>query len=154
MQLAKRLLVSVFVVLALAGTVVALNQSPTYAAGAGGGGGGGGSSCGGRFLTFPAWYSGLVDPSTCDLLQPGKGSAPAIQGYIMRIVLNVIEILLQVVAYVTAGYIIYGGFKYLTSPSDSNKVAAARKTIQNALIGLIISFLSIAIVTLIAGNIK
>jgi len=94
MQIAKRLLVSVFLVLSLAGTVVALNQPPAYAAGAGGGGGG---RCGGRFLTFPTWYNGLIDPSTCDLLQPGKGGAPAIQGYIMRIVLNVIEILLQVV---------------------------------------------------------
>ena len=151
-QAAKRLLLSVFMVAALAGCVVTLSQAPAYAAGAGSPAGGG--NCGGRFLTFPTWYNGLINTSTCDMLAPGKNGAPEIQGYIFRIVLNVVEILLQIVAYVSAGYIIYGGFKYLTSPSDSNKVAAGRKTIQNALIGLVISFLSIAIVSLVAGNIK
>jgi len=113
------------------------------------------AECSDRFLTFPAWYRGLTD-SSCSLKSPSDlpgNDDTKLQRYILRIVLNVIEIGLQLVAYISVGFIIYGGFKYLTTASDSNKIAGGRKTIQNALIGLVIAFASIAIVNLIAGNI-
>ncbi len=125
--------------------VVPLTAPTTRAAGHANG-------CSSTFLTFPTWYDGLVN-ADCDIKQPGKNGAPELQGYILRIVLNILEIMLQLVAYATVGYIIYGGFKYLTSPSDSSKIAGGRKTIQNAIIGLVISFMSIAIVSLIGDNI-
>lgn len=138
----KRLAVALLMTVSLAGA--AMNVTTPTVAAAGGG-------CGGQFLTFPAWYDGLTD-SSCEMKQPGKG-APEIQGYIIVIVLNVLEIALQLIAYVSVGFIIYGGFKYITSPSDSSKIAGGRKTIQNAIVGLVISFLSIAIVNLISNNI-
>lgn len=140
----KQLLVAFVMMFSLSGTAMAVT-TPTAAAA--------GNGCSANFLTFPTWYRGLLNTSTCELEQPGKGRAPEIQGYIFVIVLNVLDMLLQLVAYVSVGFIIYGGFKYLTSPSDSSKIAGGRKTIQNAIIGLVISFASIAIVNLIAGNI-
>ncbi len=112
------------------------------------------NGCSDRFLTFPAWYRDVVD-SSCrvNIEAVGGSSDTQLQRFIFLIVLNVIEIGMQLVAYISAGFIIYGGFKYLTAASDSNKIAGGRKTIQNALIGLVISFASIAIVNLVAGNI-
>lgn len=110
--------------------------------------------CTSSFLTFPTWYNGVIDQSTCQLSVPkvdkNGGGLPT---FIFRIVLNIIEIALQLVAYAAAGYLIYGGFKYLTSAGSADRVVAGRKIIMNALVGLVISFMSVAIVTLVTANI-
>lgn len=144
----RRIVVGLMMVVSLVGIASVATTPTAYAAGSG---------CSDRFLTFPTWYRGLTD-SSCSLKSPsdlsGKDKNGAkLQRYIIIIVLNIIEIALQLVAYVSAGFIIYGGFKFLTAASDSNKVVGGRKTIQNALIGLVLAFASIAIVNLIAGNI-
>lgn len=112
------------------------------------------AACTSNFLTFPAWYDGVIDQSTCDIKAPdvdkNGGGLPT---FIFRIVLNIIEIALQLVAYAAAGYLIYGGFKYLTSAGSADRVVAGRKIITNALVGLVISFMSVAIVNLVTANI-
>ena len=141
----------VFVITILTATLVGLQVStysqPAYAAPA---------CVSGRFLTFPTWYRGLVDPKdpSCGVVMPsdGKGNAD-IALFVWTIVLNIIEMALQVVAYAAAGYIIFGGFKYLTSTGSPDKTVAARKTIIHALVGLVLSFMSIAIVNFVVGNI-
>jgi hypothetical protein len=111
------------------------------------------AACTSSFLTFPAWYDGVID-SKCDITVPkvdkNGGGLPA---FIFRIVLNIIEIALQLVAYAAAGYLIYGGFKYLTSAGSADRVVAGRKIILNAIVGLVISFMSVAIVNLVTSNI-
>lgn len=112
------------------------------------------AGCGGSFLTFPAWYDGLTDGS-CDIKQPASGTnGSGLSKFIWRIVLNVIDMALQVVAYAAFAFIIYGGFKYLTSSGQSDKTTAARKTIMNAVVGLVISFFSVVIVKIVANNIR
>ena len=112
------------------------------------------AGCTSRFLTFPAWYDGLIDQSTCEIKAPDVNqSGGGLPSFIFRIVLNVIEIALQIVAYAAAGFIIYGGFKYLTSAGSADRVTAGRKIITNAVIGLVLSFASVAIVNLVSGNI-
>jgi hypothetical protein len=112
------------------------------------------AGCTSNFLTFPAWYDGLLDGS-CRIKKPSSNNNGAgISTFIWRIVLNLISIALQLVAYASAGYIIYGGFKYLTSSGSADKTAAARKTILNAVVGLIISFFSVVIVTIVASRIR
>jgi len=119
--------------------VVATSQ-PTYAAG-----------CGGSFLTFPAWYRGLTNPD-CSLMSPGTaGSGISLQNYVWVIVLNVIEIALQLVAYLTVFMIIYGGFLFMTNGGESSKIVTARKTIITALIGLGVSSVAIGVTNLIYG---
>jgi len=106
-----------------------------------------------RVLTFPVWYRGLnVSESDCTIISPDQigGIGP----FIWRVVLNVIEIGLQLVGYIAFFFIIYGGFQFLTSGGDPSKAASSRQTILNAVIGLVISFASIAIVNLIVGIIK
>lgn len=112
------------------------------------------AKCSSSFLTFPAWYDGLLN-NQCEIKKPsGKDNGAGISAFIWRIVLNLIEIALQLVAYASAGFIIYGGFKYLTSSGSSDKTVAARKTILNAVIGLVLSFFSVVIVTIVASRIR
>lgn len=107
--------------------------------------------CNQGFLTFPAWYRGLTNEN-CDIKSPAE--AGGLSTFIWTIVLNLVEILLNVVGYAAVGFIIYGGIKYIYSTGSPSGMAGARKTILNAVIGLVLSILSIAVVNTIAGSLK
>lgn len=109
------------------------------------------AACSERLLTFPAWYRGLLD-GNCEVKTPND--AGGLSSFIWRIVLNIIEAALQIVGYTAVGFIIAGGFKYMTSSGDAGGMAQARTTILNAVIGLGISIFSVAIVNIVAGAIK
>ena len=68
------------------------------------------------------------------------------------IALGVIDILLRVSGMVAIWYIIYGGFKYIMSQGDPENTKNALRTITNALIGLIIVTVSVALVAFVAGK--
>lgn len=136
----------------LAATVGTLLPTPAYAAPAV-------KQCNSGFLTFPAWYDGLLD-GNCKIDFPKGESGTTSQEskglseFIFTIVLNIVEILLQLVGYAAVGYIIYGGFKYLTSAGSADRITSGRKIITNSLIGLVISFLSVAVVNLVSVGIQ
>lgn len=109
------------------------------------------AACDTRILTIPAWYNGLTDGS-CNLQNPN--SVGGISNFIWRIALNIVEMILQIVGYITVGFIIFGGYKYMISTGSPDGMVKARKTITNAVIGLLISIFSVAIVNLVAGAIK
>ncbi|MDB5165237.1 MAG: hypothetical protein JWM00_127 [Candidatus Saccharibacteria bacterium] len=120
--------------------MVLATASTTYAAGPP-------ANCPNTVLTFPTWYRGLQD-GDCNIKPPGSGNS-GLSNFIWKIVLNIIEIALQLVGYLAVGFIIYGGFKYITGAGAPDKIVAGRKIILNAVVGLIISIFSIAIVNLI-----
>lgn len=99
-------------------------------------------------LGLPVWYRGLVD-GNCNMKSPA--AAGGLSTYIWKIVLNVIDILLRVVGYISVGFILFGGFIYMTSTGSSDGIAKAKKTITNAVIGLVISIAAVAIVNLVIG---
>lgn len=110
---------------------------------------GGGCNTNARFLTFPTWWRGLqIDPATCAI----KFSS-TFQDDLIKIVANVVEIILQLVGYVSVAYVLVGGFYYITGGAIDQQTRA-RKTIQNALIGLVISLLSVGIVNFVAAGLK
>lgn len=111
------------------------------------------ATCADRLLTFPTWYRGLGNSTSdgCDIKSPT--AVGGLQQFIWRIAFNVLEVMLQLVGYISVGYIIYGGYKYMTSSGSSDGMAKARTTILNAIIGLGISLFSVAIVNLVAGSI-
>ena len=134
-------IVRIFLVVAvLAGIAAVAYQPPVSAA------------CG-DFLTFPAWYDGLVDNQTnCELKPIGNESGEVpLRRFVTLVALNVVEIILQLIAYAAVAFLIVGGFRYLTSTGDPNLMSAAKKTITNAIIGLVIAIFSAAIVNLVAG---
>jgi hypothetical protein len=61
--------------------------------------------------------------------------------------------ILQLVGYIAVGFIIFGGYKYMISAGSPDGMVKARKTITNAIIGLVISIFSVAIVKIISGAI-
>lgn len=115
------------------------------------------SSCDKRFLGIPPWYRGLTN-SDCSLKSPSDfaaGSKDAgIGRYVWTIALNIIEIVIVLIAYMAAFYIIYGGFQFIVGGSNPGSVEKARKTITNAIIGLIIAIASIGLVNYIFSIIK
>ena len=57
---------------------------------------------------------------------------------ILQIIVNISIDLSVIAAYLVLGYVIYGGYLYILSGGDPNKVASGRKTLTNAFIGLAI----------------
>ena len=117
-------------------------------------GGGGTDKCSTGASIFPAWYDNglckdgqIVPPNAFDK----NDSAKSFGTWITILSLNIVSMLLVAVGYITLGFIIFGGFKYITSGDNASGTAAARKTITNAVIGLVLSIMSVAIVRFIAG---
>ena len=109
-------------------------------------------ACTETLLTFPAWYKGIMTPDPdCNIAN--TNDVGGLGKFIWTIVLNVIETLLQLVGYISVGFIIAGGFKYITSAGTPDGAVKARKTILNAVIGLALSLFSVAIVNVVSGAI-
>ena len=104
------------------------------------------------FLGIPTWYRNLVD-GNCEVVWPegGAGDANGIQRFIVIIALNITNMVARIAGVVTVGFIIVGGFKYMLAQGDSGQVVAAKKTITNAIIGLVIAASSVGIVSLVMG---
>lgn len=99
---------------------------------------------------LPPWYKGLQCDDDKGSILPPKDQG-GLQPMIFIIILNVIEALLYIVGYITLAMIIWGGFKYMLGGDNPSKVEAAKKTIVNAIIGLVISIFSIIIINVIGG---
>ena len=106
-------------------------------------------SCESRFLLIPPWYRGLTEGQDCAIQGPTDGDG--ITGYITKIVLNIIEMAIIIVGYIAAFFIISGGFRFLTGGSDPSAVEKARKSITNAVVGLVIALAAVAIVNFVFG---
>jgi ABC-type Fe3+ transport system permease subunit len=110
------------------------------------------ASCtGGNFLFFPHWYKyldGVTDPTT-------HACSPALNSVsdIWLIVAAIIEILLRVAGIMAVVFVVYGGFQYVTSQAEPDALMKARRTIINALVGLILAIISATIVNFIAGSV-
>ena len=57
---------------------------------------------------------------------------------ILQIIVNVLNDLTIIAAYLVLGYVIYGGYLYIFSGGDPGKVASGKKTLAHAFIGLAI----------------
>lgn len=116
------------------------------------------NKCGDGITFFPSWYKGLCDPATGNIQSPGdpdlgSNTSERLGKWVTIIAMNIVTMILYVVGYVSLGFIIYGGFKYMISGDSSSGTLAARKTITNAVIGLVLSIMSVALVTFIADRI-
>ena len=79
----------------------------------------------------------------------GPDDVGGISNYIWRIVLNGIEMALVIAAYISVFFIIYGGFLFMTGGDNAGQVEKARKTLLDAIIGLVIVLGGVAITKLI-----
>ena len=105
----------------------------------------------GKILTLKPWYYGLTK-GDCSIKDIGS-DAESQANFIWKIVLNIVDDLLQLIGYTTVGYIMYGGFLMMTSNGAPYKAAHGRKTIMSAAIGLVIALASVALVNFISSKI-
>ena len=105
-------------------------------------------------LGIHPWFRSLavVENGKCVIASPGQplasGKTLEIQGFVLRIALNIIEIALGAIGYIAFFFVLYGGFQFLTGGSNPGQIEKARKTILNAVIGLVIAIGAVAVVNL------
>lgn len=76
------------------------------------------------------------------------------QGDPRLIIGRIIQIVLSFLAALAVILVIYAGFKWMTSGGDEGKIDEAKKTLRNAIIGLIIIMSSWAIVTFVLAQLS
>jgi ABC-type Fe3+ transport system permease subunit len=101
-----------------------------------------------NFFGFPTWYEYIHKAGSCSTIQINSLSD------LWLIVAAIIEILLRVAGIMAIGFVIFGGFQYVTSQAEPDKLTRARQTIVNALIGLVLAILAATIVNFVAGSIS
>ena len=142
----KRFLVSLLIAVSLFGAVIAPSLGFATPAAA---------ACSDKaILGITVWYRGLIKEKTdtsgnkyCSVEPDGSN----LTKFITMIILNLLQAAFTIAAYVTVFFIIKGGFAYMTSAGSSDGMANAKKTITNAVIGLVIVLLSAGIINTIAG---
>ena len=104
--------------------------------------------CQGANLSFSAKDADGKDNTNCN--KGGKVDETQLNGLVAKVI-NIITVIVGIVAVVM---IIVGGFKYITSGGDSNKVGSAKNTILYAIIGLIVVALAQFIVKFVLNKTK
>ncbi len=82
-----------------------------------------------------------------DLTKPNIGQTNTFAGLISFIIIQT----LKVVGVLAVGFIIFGGLQYLTSGGNEEQAEAGKKTLTNAVIGLVIIILSYVIVAVVVN---
>ena len=94
---------------------------------------------------FPSLYKNIP--------QDSAGNYQFNSIYLFPIVIaNIIEILLALVGVLAMIYITYSGIQYIMSEGNSTKIAAAKTSITNAIIGLVLASAAYLIIDFIAGR--
>lgn len=105
------------------------------------------------FFGFPHWFE-YLDGKTDALGKCVPTFDPNQINDLWGIGLAGIDILLYVVGFVSVGFIIYGGFVYMTSNGEPDRTKGAKDTILNALIGLVVAIVASSVVSFIGNSIK
>jgi len=66
--------------------------------------------------------------------------------------LAIVDILLRIVGLVSVGFVIYGGFRYITSQGEPDATKKALATVVNALIGMAIAIFAVTIVSFMGST--
>ncbi|HSH55902.1 MAG TPA: hypothetical protein VK983_03685 [Candidatus Limnocylindrales bacterium] len=97
------------------------------------------------FFGLKPWYQYLKTEKDCtvrdfQVLGGTSGSDFLLIG------LALVDDLLRIAGFVAIGYVIYGGILYITSQGSPEQTGKAQNTIQNALVGLVITVVAVAFV--------
>lgn len=98
-------------------------------------------------LTIRPWFTNLTD-ANCNI-KPIGSNGVTLQQFVSTVIVNIVDMLLQLVAYIAVGFVIWGGFIYLTSGGSPDKAANGQKTVMNALIGVVVAIASVGLVRLV-----
>lgn len=92
--------------------------------------------------------------------QPGSDlGVGVVQGYapparnLPATILGIINYVLILVGVLALAYLVYGGFRYITSRGDEGEVESAKGIITNAVIGIVVIGIAAALVNFVIGGI-
>ena len=111
--------------------------------------------CNKTFFNLPTWYKYLdvtYDSTTGSCSVNSSGDATVNAAFLIG--LAVFEILLVFAGLFAVAFVIYGGYKFIIAQGEPDKIAGARKTILNALVGFIIAVIASQVVSFIAGRLS
>lgn len=91
---------------------------------------------------------GTRDPFYLEYLRTRLGLG---SGDLFTIVTNIITVALNFLALIFLIMVLFAGLRWMTSGGDEEKVQEAKQTLKNAIIGVIIIFISQAIVQFVFG---
>ena len=77
---------------------------------------------------------------------PPTGTA---QGDLAQVILRLINYVLAIVGVIALAYLVYGGFTYITSAGNEDKVEAAKEIIINAVVGVVVIGIAAALVNFV-----
>jgi hypothetical protein len=111
-------------------------------------------SCGGgSFLGLHPWWYYYIrkNPGDCafnnfTVLSKDRSSD------IPLVLLAVVDDLLVIAGLVAVVFVIYGGIRFITSQGSPEETAKAQSTVLNAVSGLVIALLSVAVVSFIGNH--
>lgn len=118
------------------------------------------SGCTGNetFFGLPAWYRGLVTSGEngCQIKEIGPNDSKnkheiTIEQFVWTVVANVIDMGFRIAGLVAMAFIIYAGYQYMIAAGDPGMLANAKKSLTNAVVGLVIAILASTIVTFVLG---
>jgi hypothetical protein len=106
---------------------------------------------------IPTWYKYLdVERDTsgrCSPVLSGNDAGEKVNSA-LPIGLAVLEAMIRLAGIVAVAMIFFGGFKYITSQGSPDAAAAGRKTVINAIIGLILVVLSTSLISFVGNNLS
>lgn len=138
--------------LALITSFLILTPAVTFAQS--GGGGGGACALEQSKYGIPTWYKyleGRTSPLNGECILLGNFKIEK-ASTLLGIGVAVAEILLFFAGIISIAFIIYGGFRYMTSQGEPENTKVAKDSVLNAVIGLVIAILATAIVRFVGGN--
>jgi hypothetical protein len=106
------------------------------------------SHCEKTFLGLIPWYHYLKLDKNCEVVNFNLLGS---HSDLLLVVLAVIDDLLRIAGVVAVAFVIYAGFRYVTSQGSPDETSKAQSTITNALIGLAIAMVAVALVSYL-GN--
>ncbi|MBI2613954.1 MAG: hypothetical protein HYW62_04220 [Candidatus Levybacteria bacterium] len=102
------------------------------------------------FLALPAFAAGKVSINPCSNAEDiAKVVCDLGGGNIGNTIKNIVVFFVMLAVVIALVYLLYGGVKWITSHGDKTQVEEARNHIMAAIIGLIVVFLSIFLLSII-----
>ena len=102
-------------------------------------------------FSFPIVVAASGNPGAIIPDNPGGILPGAKTDTLEGTLLGFLKLFLQVVGLIAVLFVIYGGFRYVTSNGNEKVTSAAKQTILNALIGLVVIILSYVIVNVVTN---
>lgn len=75
------------------------------------------------------------------------------EGNLLQLISQIVNVVLIIVGILAVMYLVYGGILYLTAGGNPESAAKGRTAITNAIIGIVIIVLALAIYNFVVGNI-